>query len=214
MADTCDSRFLLIHQSHKAKSPLRFIQNLFILFIVFSLINVTLTSSLANASEEGLKHRLDPDDRPTQTIRVTSLLKDYVKGFLNSELAPKDFFTQEKEKIFIFFASYCSYCEAEIPHLNAAFESLSRCGLQLVGVSMDESWDKAKQVGSSWGIRFPYFYDENRRLSKFLKVRRIPHFAFTDKQGMITFDTSKIDLGNRRIKQKLEACNTNSQRGS
>ena len=182
--------------------------------IVAFLLASFFLSTIPSHAEQSFKEKIDPEDRPTQTIQLIPLLKDYVKSFVNFDLQTKEFLLREQEKIFIFFAAYCSYCEAEIPKLNAIFDSLSRCNIQLIGVNMDEDLAKAKQVGSAWNIRFPYFYDEKRKLAKFLKVRRIPHFVFTDSRGSIVFDTSKIRRGQEFIKQKLDTCNLQPASGS
>jgi peroxiredoxin len=91
-----------------------------------------------------------------------------------------------KPAVVNFFASWCSSCWAEIPHIQGAFQDYKRRGLQVVGIGVLDSEDSLRWMVNKLHITYPTVYDTSGdTVVKILQLRSMPTTLFVDRQGIV-----------------------------
>ncbi len=91
-----------------------------------------------------------------------------------------------------FWASWCVPCHEELPLLKSPYERYHDDGLEIVGVSLDESKEKLASFVQRQGMPWPQIYPdtpgergwENPLLFQYT-IRAIPYTLLVDRQGTI-----------------------------
>ena len=90
----------------------------------------------------------------------------------------------------------------ELPNVKTAYEKLREKGFEIVGISLDQSLDKLKQVLAREKVSWPQYFEEDREGNKFAEefgIRGIPTMWLVDKKGVLR------DLnGRERLEEKVE----------
>jgi thiol-disulfide isomerase/thioredoxin len=101
-----------------------------------------------------------------------------------------------------FWATWCAPCMAELPNVKATFDKLHEKGFEIVGISLDQSVDKLKQVLAREQMSWPQYFEEDGEGNKFAEefgIHGIPTMWLVDKQGMLR------DLnGREKLQEKIE----------
>jgi thiol-disulfide isomerase/thioredoxin len=87
-----------------------------------------------------------------------------------------------------FWATWCSPCVAEIPHVKAAYEKFHGQGFEVVGISFDKQNDKEKLMKFTVerGMPWPQYFDGKGWKNDFgqtFGIGAIPVMWLVDKQG-------------------------------
>ena len=91
-----------------------------------------------------------------------------------------------KPAVVNFFASWCSPCWAEIPHIQRAFQDYKAQGLQVLGIGVLDSEDSLRWMVDKLRITYPTVYDTSGdTVVKILQLRRMPTTLFVDRQGIV-----------------------------
>lgn len=91
-----------------------------------------------------------------------------------------------KPAVVNFFASWCSSCWAEIPHIQGAFQDHKAQGLQVLGIGVLDSEDSLRWMVDKLRITYPTVYDANgETVTKILQLRSMPTTLFVDRQGIV-----------------------------
>lgn len=91
-----------------------------------------------------------------------------------------------KPTVINFFASWCSSCWAEIPHIQSAFQDYKGRGLQVVGIGVLDSADSLRWMVNKLRITYPTAYDTSGDTAvKILQLRSMPTTLFVDRQGIV-----------------------------
>ena len=84
-----------------------------------------------------------------------------------------------------FWASWCSPCRQEMPHLNDLSEKFSPLGFQLMGVNVDEDPLAAERAINDLQVAFPVLFDADSRIADLFSVDAMPTTIIIDKDGNI-----------------------------
>ncbi len=89
-----------------------------------------------------------------------------------------------------FWATWCSYCKAEMPHLNSIKERYGD-DIQVVtiNVAMNDSVANIDHFFQGQGYRIPTIFDTGGELTKRYGVVGTPHHVLIDKEGRIAYRT-------------------------
>lgn len=99
-----------------------------------------------------------------------------------------------------FWASWCSPCKGEIPHVIAVYDKLNSKGFEVLGVSLDRKKEDIteymKTVDMKWKHIFP-----GQKLAESFKISGIPATFLIDKKGIIRYKNIR---GKEILMQKVE----------
>jgi peroxiredoxin len=84
-----------------------------------------------------------------------------------------------------FWATWCSPCLIEMPHLNRLYEKYRNAGFVLFGVNVDEDARKAVALAQKMGLKFPVLADTDKRVSKQYDLTAMPSTVLIDRDGRL-----------------------------
>lgn len=87
--------------------------------------------------------------------------------------------------LFIFHASWCSYCNAELPLLKRLYSEYSPCGLHVIGINEDDDENIMHKYVKEKEIPFPVVHWDYSLMKKFGHPRSIPTHILIDSSGVI-----------------------------
>lgn len=105
--------------------------------------------------------------------------------------------------LFIFHASWCSYCNAELPMLKSLHRDYAPCGIRFLGVNEDDSKEIMEDFVKKAEIPYPVVHWDFALMKKFGHPRAIPSHFLVDSSGNILL--RKIGpLDSLEIREKLD----------
>jgi thiol-disulfide isomerase/thioredoxin len=96
-----------------------------------------------------------------------------------------------------FWATWCPPCRKEAPKLVAAYKKLNSRGLEIVGVSLDQSKESLLAFIKEHGMTWPQYFDGkgwNNEISSRFGIDAIPAKWLIDKQGNVVTKNVGDDL--------------------
>jgi thiol-disulfide isomerase/thioredoxin len=82
------------------------------------------------------------------------------------------------------FASWCGTCRRATPVLAEMYRAHSGRNVTFVGVSVDESRERAEQARAEWGIPYPVALDDGS-VARGYAVSLLPTVVLIDKHGKV-----------------------------
>jgi len=94
--------------------------------------------------------------------------------------------------VVIFWASWCSHCQKEMPLLQAMYEEYSDQGLAVVGVNVPGLGGETKGAALAFmadkDITFPVVFDEQGSAYSDYQIRGVPNLFFIDRDGVLVLN--------------------------
>ncbi|UTV27416.1 TlpA family protein disulfide reductase [Photobacterium atrarenae] len=89
-----------------------------------------------------------------------------------------------------FWATWCSYCKAEMPHFESIYQQYGDAIEVLsVNIGLNDSVANIEQFYQQHGYQLPTVFDRNGELSRKYQVVGTPYQVLIDKQGKIAYQT-------------------------
>ncbi|MDD5688576.1 MAG: TlpA disulfide reductase family protein [Elusimicrobia bacterium] len=93
-----------------------------------------------------------------------------------------------KSPVFLsFFATWCKYCNDEVPELNKIYNEYSKKGLVVISVNVQEREEKVSSFVQKKKILYRILLDSSAEVSNKFKVYGIPTNMLIDSKGVIVF---------------------------
>lgn len=86
-----------------------------------------------------------------------------------------------------FWATWCGYCEEEMPSIQSAYEQRQSGGLVILAVDVEESRDMVSDYGLSHGLSFNLLLDEAGDVDALYQIEGYPTSIFIDRDGIIQY---------------------------
>ena len=139
-------------------------------------------------------------------MMTTSLFASYMNTSLASEVgqsAPQFTATKlsgdkfdlsnfkGKKPVYIkFWATWCSYCKAEMPHLKAIEQKYGdQIEVVTINVGMNDSVTNIANLYNKLNFSLPTIFDQKGKLTTMYGVVGTPHHVLIDKSGTIAYRT-------------------------
>ncbi|UIP27596.1 TlpA disulfide reductase family protein [Photobacterium sp. TLY01] len=96
-----------------------------------------------------------------------------------------------KQPVYLkFWATWCSFCKAEMPHLNAIKDEFGdEIKVISVNVGFNDSVANVQQFFRQEGYDIPTIFDANGEITQKYQVVGTPHHILIDKDGNIAYRT-------------------------
>ncbi|MEJ2765790.1 TlpA disulfide reductase family protein [Photobacterium sp. MCCC 1A19761] len=89
-----------------------------------------------------------------------------------------------------FWATWCSYCKAEMPHLDAIAQQYGDAiEILTVNIGLNDSKANIQQFYQQHGYQLPTVFDQQGELTRKYQVVGTPYHVLIDKQGKIAYQT-------------------------
>lgn len=89
--------------------------------------------------------------------------------------------------IVFFWATWCSFCEAEAPTLQMIYESYHADGLEILAVDVGESAGQARSYKKSHSLTYTVLDDPGEDVAAKYQVTSLPRLFFIDPSGKISY---------------------------
>ncbi len=101
-----------------------------------------------------------------------------------------DKFRGEKPVYLKFWATWCSYCVEELPHLQTIKDRYGdEVEIISINVGFNEKKEKVQAYMQSRGFDIPVVFDQQGSITQDYQVVGTPHHVLIDKQGKIAYRT-------------------------
>lgn len=85
--------------------------------------------------------------------------------------------------LIMFWATWCPYCQQEIPKLNELRKKYSTDQLAILGIDIDESLEHVKDYVARFKIQYEVLIDADAQVSAEYGVEGVPTFILIDRAG-------------------------------
>jgi cytochrome c biogenesis protein CcmG, thiol:disulfide interchange protein DsbE len=105
-----------------------------------------------------------------------------------------------------FWASWCSPCKAEMPAIQATYQTYKDQGLVVLGINatdQDEA-DAARQFAQAEGLTFPLLADVSGTTFQLYQVQALPTSFFVDRQSKIVSVVVGGPMAEALIRTRIE----------
>lgn len=86
-----------------------------------------------------------------------------------------------------FWATWCTPCRQEMPHLSRLSDKYSASGLVLLGVNVDDDTRNAADVAKKLKVSFPVLLDTDKRVSRLYDLNTMPSTLLIDRNGRVRY---------------------------
>ncbi|MBI4499347.1 MAG: redoxin domain-containing protein [Chloroflexi bacterium] len=101
-----------------------------------------------------------------------------------------------------FWATWCPPCRAELPELQAAYQTFQDRGLVFLAISVGEDQQTVQGYLARTGFTIPALLDEDRQVAYQYALAGFPTHVFIDKDGIVR-DIRIGGLNQRTIQERL-----------
>ena len=84
-----------------------------------------------------------------------------------------------------FWATWCTPCLQEMPHLNRLHDRYRASGFVLLGVNIDDDPRAAAALAAKLGLRFPVLLDTDKKVSRVYDMSAMPATLLIDRDGRV-----------------------------
>jgi len=143
---------------------------------------------------------------PAQT-QVGTPMPEYSAVYLDGS---KFDLTAKRDKVVLLnvWATWCGPCRYEIPELQKLHEHYAPRGLEVVGVSVDESGVESVRsfVAEQAKMTYPIVLDDAGKIADLLQTTVLPTTVLVDRNGRIVWKKyAAIMEGDEELKKAIEA---------
>ncbi len=123
---------------------------------------------------------------------LSSLLFSYQKGdMVSKEIKNKLNIQENKIYVIDFFASWCSSCKREMPHLSKVNDTIDKSKIELIGIDVDENLEKGqtfqKELREAKSLNFRVVDDPKGEIVKLFEPLGIPALYIVKDGKVIDF---------------------------
>ncbi|NUO82581.1 TlpA family protein disulfide reductase [candidate division KSB1 bacterium] len=92
-----------------------------------------------------------------------------------------------------FWATWCAPCREELPELSLLQENLSKKGLVILAVSVDNEMENARSFVKKYNLKLEALWDRDKKVSKLYDPQTMPSSYLIDRKGNLRFVHSGYD---------------------
>ncbi len=151
------------------------------------------------------------------SLKIGDIAPDFTVKTLDGTIVKLSDYIDKKPVYLKFWATWCSYCKVEMPHLQAIYdESGDHVEVLTINVGINDSISNIERYYQKNGFTIPTIFDQKGDLTSSFGVVGTPYHVLIDKQGKIDYRTFlATDLLDEKIAAWSEqSINTKPNTGS
>ncbi len=98
-----------------------------------------------------------------------------------------------------FWARWAGESREEMPALDRINTTYERAGLVVLGVSIDEDLQRARQFAGSMRLSYPVLFDTGSRIGEDYMLQKMPVTVLVDRGGVVRFMSLGFKRGDERV---------------
>jgi len=123
-------------------------------------------------------------------LKVGDSAPNFTANTLDGVTVQLSNFINKKPVYLKFWATWCSYCKVEMPHLQAIYnENGEQVEILTINVGMNDSIRNIERFYQQNGFTLPTIFDQKGALTSSYGVVGTPYHVLIDKQGKIAYQT-------------------------
>jgi len=99
-----------------------------------------------------------------------------------------------KPVILFFWTTWCPYCRGELKNLNQQYAQITKEGIVVLAVNVQESEYKVKRFFAGYTLNFKVLLDKSGLLSNDYDLLGVPTFIFLDQSGRVISRVNRLPL--------------------
>jgi peroxiredoxin len=97
-----------------------------------------------------------------------------------------------------FWARWAGDSRQEMPALDRINTTYSRAGLVVIGVSVDEDLDRAREFAGAMRVSYPILFDTGSDIGRNYLLQKMPMTVLVDRAGVVRYATVGFKRGDER----------------
>jgi peroxiredoxin len=97
-----------------------------------------------------------------------------------------------------FWARWAGDCRQEMPALDRINTTYQRAGLVILGVSVDEDVDRAREFAGAMKVSYPIMFDRGSSIGRDYQLQNMPMTYLVDRSGVIRYMSVGFKRGDER----------------
>jgi len=131
-----------------------------------------------------------PSITQAENLTIGDKAPDFTATTLTGDVVRLSDFVNNKPVYLKFWATWCSYCKVEMPHLQAIYdENGNDIEVLTVNVGMNDSIANIEAFYKKVGITLPTVFDKKGALTSSYGVVGTPYHVLINKQGKVAYQT-------------------------
>jgi peroxiredoxin len=98
-----------------------------------------------------------------------------------------------------FWARWAGDTRREMPALNKINRTYERAGLVVLGISVDEDLQRAREFADSMNVSYPVMFDTGSELGRDYELSKMPVTILVDRSGVVRFSHIGFKRGDDRM---------------
>lgn len=124
------------------------------------------------------------------TLNIGDKAPNFKAVTLNGKSVDLADFIGNKPVYLKFWATWCSYCKVEMPHLQAIYdENKNQVEVLTINVGMNDSIANIESFFNSKGFNIPTVFDQKGAITSSYGVVGTPYHLLINKQGNVVYQT-------------------------
>jgi peroxiredoxin len=124
------------------------------------------------------------------SLKIGDMAPDFTVKTLDGVTVNLHDFIDEKPVYLKFWATWCSYCKVEMPHLQAIYdENGKHVEVLTVNVGINDSISNINRYFNKNGFTIPTVFDQKGDLTSSFGIVGTPYHVLIDTQGKINYQT-------------------------
>ena len=138
-----------------------------------------------------------------KTLKAGDLAPDFTATTIAGELVNLSELKGKKPVYLKFWATWCSYCKAEFPHLQSIYDQYGDdIEVIAINVGINDSIANIAKLYDENGYQLPTVFDQEGKLTNSFGVIGTPHHILIGRDGKIAYRTF---LATDQLDQQIEA---------
>ena len=124
-----------------------------------------------------------------QAVQVGEPMPSFTLNTLDGKKIESSDLFGKKPVFFVFWATWCPNCKAEIPYINEMAEEFGPKGMTFLGINVgvNDSEKKVRRYAAKYKIHYPLYFDKGSILTRKFKVSGTPTVIIVDKSGIVRY---------------------------